>query len=648
MYAFSVLGIRIVVKVKASFGLDDLVLLAGYGLGIAQWALTISALQHGLGMAWWLIPGRDHMFAAKLIFSGRVTLHLLLGMVKISCLCLLRNIFTIEKRKAWTVCNILICICALCAVAACLTATVGCHPSTTLMAVRDLTCSHTRIRATVLCAMEFATQLCCGIIPIYLFSGVQMSFTRRLVVCSAFIFPIFNGMLFIAHVYFYARFIESGFEHSSVGLVDPLIIQQVLVSYALVSATVPCLKGFAARFNTGGIQDAIHHDGNTQPRHSPPGASGRRSGSTEGEKFAIIDMEAPIPLAMRHDSAGSAAFMGTLGHKTSDGKPRDSPGLLSSMSLLPSSSVDHVHHTSPASSISSCTTPALELVSPLTKTISLSGCLRNLQVCQPPDSLQPSVRPPAAVASPSTARYSKGKARGMPDWTRLNDYSNPTPHKGNAVAPSHDAVPIVTKNATILPFAIDTTPPLRQGTSNNTAGYADQIPMPWSTIPPSTPGSPSEIARRSSDRHDEVFEAQRSLSLRPDIDMELGIGSTATAEATPNEGIETHWPFTEDYIEEARHTSLRQSLYQPTQPIPQTMGSATLPPPASHATPTPATRPEKTAATPSPVPHPSYPAAPSLSAQGPKPPWPRSAKTEISSVTSSGRVDQARIERHHI
>ncbi|PSK55251.1 hypothetical protein B9Z65_2640 [Elsinoe australis] len=549
MYAFSVLGIRIFVKF-GQYALDDLVLVGGYIFGIAQWALTLSALELGLGKALWLVPDASGIHAAKVIFSGRVTLHLLLAMVKISCLCLVRNVFTVDNRKAWMICNILICICAACCVAACFVATVGCHPSTTLLAVHNATCTHMQERATALCVMEFSTQLFCGLIPTYLFLDIQMSTARRIVVCSAFIFPIFNGVLFVAHLHFYARFINSGPDHSNIGLVDPLIIQQALVSYALVSATVPCLKGFAARFATGGIHDVILHD--QTPRDSPPSS---RAGKVSNRSSAERGLCGGVEMMVLSNTVEEppTQLPGALEHKISSSKLRDPAEPLGSTQLLPHS-VHNTRRSSPAFSISSTTALALKFTSPRSNTQSAKTTLEAIPVHESP-------------STPKASTPSKGKAKAstIPDWTTLNNYDSPNRYS-TTPTPIHNDLSTSNRKPSQTPYSINTTPPLAhpssprqpppnpsiKSTIHPNSSYIPHLPCPSpptstasnSSFPPAPP--PTWIVpRHPSATHADQFTAHRSLSLRPDLDTALGLGGYATAEATPvdeRRGSQISWP----------------------------------------------------------------------------------------------------------
>lgn len=57
--------------------------------------------------------------------------------------------------------------------------------------------------------------------------------------------------LFIAYLILYTSFREHG--RPSINAVDSLVLQQTLLAYGLMAATIPCLRGFLGRFRTGDL-----------------------------------------------------------------------------------------------------------------------------------------------------------------------------------------------------------------------------------------------------------------------------------------------------------------------------------------------------------------------------------------------------------
>jgi len=57
--------------------------------------------------------------------------------------------------------------------------------------------------------------------------------------------------LFIAYLILYTSFREHG--RPSIDAVESLVLQQTLLAYGLMAATIPCLRGFLGRFRTGDL-----------------------------------------------------------------------------------------------------------------------------------------------------------------------------------------------------------------------------------------------------------------------------------------------------------------------------------------------------------------------------------------------------------
>lgn len=78
-----------------------------------------------------------------------------------------------------------------------------------------------------------------------------MNLQRKLVVIIAFAFRILVALIFIAFLLSYLTFLSSG--APNIGIVPTLSWQQILLCYALMSATIPVLKGFIGRFKTADL-----------------------------------------------------------------------------------------------------------------------------------------------------------------------------------------------------------------------------------------------------------------------------------------------------------------------------------------------------------------------------------------------------------
>lgn len=117
-------------------------------------------------------------------------------------------------------------------------------------------------------AIDVFLELLIVILAAYLFSTVHMRIRTKITVTSAFGFRLgyVNVLkhnlirvsetfsvpaLFIAHLILYTSFREHG--RPSIDAVDFLVLQQTLLAYGLMAATIPCLRGFLGRFRTGDL-----------------------------------------------------------------------------------------------------------------------------------------------------------------------------------------------------------------------------------------------------------------------------------------------------------------------------------------------------------------------------------------------------------
>lgn len=95
--------------------------------------------------------------------------------------------------------------------------------------------------------------------------------------------------LFVAYLMSYTSFRERG--RPSIDAVDSLMLQQALLAYGLMSATIPCLKGFLGRFRTGDLaklteSEIMHSYGARQY-----GSRSRSRSRSHGQSYALSLMD---------------------------------------------------------------------------------------------------------------------------------------------------------------------------------------------------------------------------------------------------------------------------------------------------------------------------------------------------------------------
>ena len=136
--------------------------------------------------------------------------------------------------------------------------------------------------------------------------------------------------LFIAYLESYAQFRDHG--QPSIGTVYALILQQTLLAYALMSATIPCLKGFLGRFRTGDLatlsESATGYGqsyGQSYGQNS--NRSGRHGSGGHGQSFALKSLDR------------TGVNLGT-GKRTNDGPSNLRPDDIQNSTLVYSDAVE--------------------------------------------------------------------------------------------------------------------------------------------------------------------------------------------------------------------------------------------------------------------------------------------------------------------
>lgn len=102
-------------------------------------------------------------------------------------------------------------------------------------------------------------------------------------VVGAFAFRLGVAALFIAYLESYEAYRHHG--RKSIGAVNNIILQQMLLAWALISSTIPCTVGFLSRFQTGDL--AALSDSGTRYGYGSNGPS------QQGQSYVLSSMDRP-------------------------------------------------------------------------------------------------------------------------------------------------------------------------------------------------------------------------------------------------------------------------------------------------------------------------------------------------------------------
>ncbi len=93
--------------------------------------------------------------------------------------------------------------------------------------------------------------------------------------------------LFIAYLILYTSFRKHG--RPSIDAVDSLVLQQTLIAYSLMAATIPGLKSFLGRFRTGDLTRLAESE--IMESDVPREWVSRSKSTPRGQSYALSSMD---------------------------------------------------------------------------------------------------------------------------------------------------------------------------------------------------------------------------------------------------------------------------------------------------------------------------------------------------------------------
>lgn len=251
IFAFLIFAVRIFIVKWKRHGYDDGVLALAHITAVGHWVAMFVALHSGLGKALSLITKHDQDVMAKAAFAGRTLLIPTLCLSKISVLLVLRHLFHYERRRKLLIIDLSMLAVAVWGFAATIVLSTGCSPNYLL---GDGQCSSNAGRIRGVMITEIITEAVIIVLsPLFLYS-FDIALKTKLLVMSAFSFRLPLIPLSTLYLLTQTHYLEHpSASPNTVSAVPSLLYQEILISYALMSATIPCLKSFVEGFTTGGV-----------------------------------------------------------------------------------------------------------------------------------------------------------------------------------------------------------------------------------------------------------------------------------------------------------------------------------------------------------------------------------------------------------
>ncbi|KAH7088146.1 hypothetical protein FB567DRAFT_332148 [Paraphoma chrysanthemicola] len=265
IYATLVLIVRLVYVKKRAHALDDVLITLAHIVGFAMWVSLFVSMKNGLGQSLEVVDVAHVTRLQESFFASRIILYVALALSKCSILIVIRNVFERKPIIAHTA-NGTMAVVAGWGLVGVLAASVGCSPGNIIPKVGEGYCIQSIPWLQAITAIDIVTELIILLSPILGFYDTLMPLKRRLAVILAFSTRLPNVAISINHLIAYSKFIND--QQQAIDITSVINWQNILLSYSLMSATLPTLKGFTEGFNTAGVSLGYGRDGTTYGANS--------------------------------------------------------------------------------------------------------------------------------------------------------------------------------------------------------------------------------------------------------------------------------------------------------------------------------------------------------------------------------------------
>ncbi|CAI9637214.1 unnamed protein product [Alternaria burnsii] len=260
IYAVLVLAVRLGFTKWKAHTLDDIVVTIAHLIGFTMWGLLFTSLDNGLGKSYAILHDAEVSRMQQYFFTSQILLYIALALSKCSILILIRAVFTQNSKVSFLALATMIVV-AIWGFIGVVASSVACSVESIVPRPGGGYCTSLVPWLRVLGAGDVLTETLIIIIPMVGFHGSLMSNKRKAIVMLAFSTRIPNIVFAIMHLITHSKFIDS--HQPAMSIVPTAAWQSVLLSYNLMSATSPLLKGFTEGFMTAGTSLGYVQEGAT-------------------------------------------------------------------------------------------------------------------------------------------------------------------------------------------------------------------------------------------------------------------------------------------------------------------------------------------------------------------------------------------------
>ncbi|KAH6876836.1 hypothetical protein B0T10DRAFT_584820 [Thelonectria olida] len=231
------------------FGFDDILIALAMVLHLAQSIAVFVGLNNGLGKFNSITPTEQWATSSKSTLAAVILCLLALSLAKCSVLALILRIIGSRPGKSKPFCIGLIVVSAAWGVGSCVAFLVNCRADALLALTNVTQCPNQDTRWAVITAIDIFTEFLTWLLVVQLSWTVNMSSTRKCQVVMAFSFRIPLIALSAIHLAYFGKY--PGSAEPQFAVTNSLLVQQAMIAWSLVSATVPNLRNFLKSFSIG-------------------------------------------------------------------------------------------------------------------------------------------------------------------------------------------------------------------------------------------------------------------------------------------------------------------------------------------------------------------------------------------------------------
>ncbi|KAK7423508.1 hypothetical protein QQX98_000965 [Neonectria punicea] len=231
------------------FGFDDILIALAMVLHLAQSIAVFVGLNNGLGKFNSMTPPEQWATSSRSTLAAVILCLLALSVAKCSVLALILRIIGSKTGKSKSCCIGLMVLSAAWGVGSCLAFLVHCRAGTFLTPDNVKQCPNQYTRWAVITAIDIFTEILTWLLVVQLSWTVSMSFNRKCQVAMAFSFRIPLIALSAVHLVYFRKYPASA--EPQFAVTNSLLLQQAMIVWSIISATVPNLKNFLKSFSIG-------------------------------------------------------------------------------------------------------------------------------------------------------------------------------------------------------------------------------------------------------------------------------------------------------------------------------------------------------------------------------------------------------------